>query len=392
MSKSNPQIVLDSFPLSKSFQLGDVKKNKLVPNAFGKSQNLFLKTWREQSVTNGDWGTTWNFVTPESLNVVSSHFLEIPLPVIGGGNYKPVPGLYIIDEIKLLSNGSEVYTLDYKMYMREFLSSLSNEEYAQFANTYLGGTTQSGAARTVSLPLMLPNSHYLRRHSKQNYGVFPHRLSARLEFQIKMGTAAEAALLGSESPAAIAGLANIVTREVKGDQARIVRRFADARGVYSVCVPRFQTIVEWKDLAANTRDSVKATLPTGSCYEFIVEAYPSAEALAATNRNTATTPTFYKIQADGEDIRVLDSSVRVGQELFSNGYRSNDSLNNCARICFADYCSQSDHCYQGSLHCQNISSIQTEVEFAENTRYRIVAKKYSKVRIGANGVIRSSLE
>ena len=69
MSKSNPQIVLDSFPLSKSFQLGDVKKNKLVPNAFGKSQNLFLKTWREQSVTNGDWGTTWNFVTPESLNV-----------------------------------------------------------------------------------------------------------------------------------------------------------------------------------------------------------------------------------------------------------------------------------------------------------------------------------
>ena len=45
MSRSNPQIVLDSFPLSKSFQLGDVQQNKLVPKAFGKSQNLYLKTY-----------------------------------------------------------------------------------------------------------------------------------------------------------------------------------------------------------------------------------------------------------------------------------------------------------------------------------------------------------
>jgi hypothetical protein len=187
-------------------------------------------------------------------------------------------------------------------------------------------------------------------------------------------------------------LATVVTREVKGDQAKIVRRFADARGVYSVCVPRFQTIVAWKSLAANTRDSVKATLPTGSCYEFIVEAYPSDHILDHTSRDAATHPSYYKIQADGEDIRVLDSTIRVGQELFSNGYRSNDHFNNCARICFGDYCSTSDNCYQGSLHCQNVSSIQTEIEFTTNTRYRIVAKKYSKVRIGANGVIRSSLE
>ena len=392
MSKSNPQIVLDSFPLSKSFQLGDVKKNKLVPTAFGKAQNLYLKTWREQSASNGDWGTTWNFVTPESLNVVSSHFLEIPLPAIGGGNYKAVPGLYVIDEIKLLSNGSEVYTLDYKMYIREFLSSLSNEEYNQFVGTYLGGTTSSGGGRTISVPLMLPNSHYLRRHSNYNYGVFPHKLSARLEFQIKMGTKAEAVAQGSAEPGSIANLATIVTREVKGDQAKIVRRFADARGVYSVMVPRFQTVVAWKTVAAGVRDSVKATLPTGSCYEFIAEAYPSDHILEHTSRNVSIHPSFYKIQADGEDIRVLDSSLRVGQELFSNGYRSNDSLNNSARVCFADQCAQSDHCYQGSLHCQNVSSINTEIEFTVNTRYRIVAKKYSKVRIGANGVIRSSLE
>ena len=392
MSKSNPQIVLDSFALSKSFQLGDVKRNKLVPTSFSKSQNLFLKTWREQSVQNGDWGSTWNFVTPESLNVVSSHFLEIPLPAIGGGNYKAIPGLYCIDEIKLLSNGSEVYTLDYKMYIREFLSSLSNEEFNQFVDTYLGGKTETGAARTISVPLMLPNSHYLRRHSNYNYGVFPHKLSARLEFQIKMGTAQEVSAAGGAAAGSIANTCNVVTREVKGDQAKIVRRFADARGVYSVCVPRFQTVVEWKELAATTRDSVKATLPTGSCYEFIVEAYPSDAALDETSRNTASRPTYFKIQADGEDIRVLDSATRIGQELFSNGYRSNDTVNNCARICFGDYCSQSDHCYQGSLHCQNVSSINTEVEFAANTRYRILAKKYSKVRIGANGVIRSSLE
>ena len=79
---------------------------------------------------------------PESLNVVSSHFLEIDLPAIASGTYKKYPGLYAIDRIKLLSNGSEVYDLDYKLYMREFLSSLSDEEALAFVNTYLGGSTK----------------------------------------------------------------------------------------------------------------------------------------------------------------------------------------------------------------------------------------------------------
>ena len=152
-----------------------------------------------------------------------------------------------------------------------------------------------------------------------------------------------------------------MTREIKGDQAKIVKRYADARGVYSVCVPRYQDIVPFRDVAANTRESIKATLPTGSCYEFIVEAYPDAVSLPKTDRAAAVHPSYFKIQADGEDVRVLDSSVRVGQELFANGYRSNDSVNNAARICFGDYCAYSDHCYQGSLHCQNVSSINVEI-------------------------------
>lgn len=392
MSRSNPQIAIDSLPLTKSFQLGNVVSNKLVPDGFSKSQNFYLKTWREQSCQNGSWGETWNYVLPESLNVVSSHFLEIDLPAIASGTYKKYPGLYAIDRIKLLSNGSEVYDLDYKLYMREFLSSLSDEEALAFVNTYLGGSTATNSARTISCPMMLPNSHYLRRHSAYGYGIFPHRLSTRLEFQITMGSKNDIKMPGADDAASIANLCRWVTREVKGDQNTIIRKYSDARGVYSVQVPRFQEIVAWKTVAANTADSVKATLPTGSCYEFIVEAYPTTNDLDLTDRETASQPTSFKLTCDGEDVRVLANSTRVGQELFANGYRVNTCVNNFARICFADQCAHSDHCFQGALHCGNISSIQTEVEFAQETRYRIIAKKYSKVRIQSNGVLRSSFE
>ena len=257
MSRSNPQIAIDSLPLTKSFQLGNVEKNKLVPDGFSKSQNFYLKTWREQSCQNGTWGETWNYVLPESLNVVSSHFLEIDLPAIGGGNYKKIPGLYAIDRIKLMSNGSEVYDLDYKLYLREFISSLSDEESLQFCDTYLGGTTNTGAGRTICCPMMLPNSHYLRRHSPSGYGIFPHRLSTRLEFQITMGSGADVAKQGSAEPATIANTARWVTREVKGDQNAIVRKYSDARGVYTVMVPRFQEIVAWRTaISAGVADSV----------------------------------------------------------------------------------------------------------------------------------------
>ena len=392
MSKSNPQIVIDSFPLTKSFQLGPVEKNSLVPDTFSKAQHYYLKTWREQSVQNTSWGTTWNWLSPESLNVVSSHFLEIPLPAIGGGNYKAIPGLYAIYRIKLLSNGNEVYDIDYRAYMREFLSSLSDEEFRQFVDCYLGGHTQSGAGRTISCPLPLPNSHYLRRHRHVNYGIFPHRTKARIEFQIQMATAQEMAAQGSDQPATIANLCQVVTREIKGDQNAITRPYADASGQYTIMVPRFQVIVDWKTLAANTMDKVKATLPTGSCYEFICEAYPSTHSLAETERNSAVLPDKFSIMCDGELVRVLDSQLRVKQELFTNGFRSNDVVNNCARICFCDQASGADSCFRGALNCANVSGLQTEVEFPTNVRYRILAKKYSKVRIEATGVMRSSFD
>ena len=392
MSRSNPQIAIDSLPLTKSFQLGNVVSNKLVPDGFSKSQNFYLKTWREQSCQNSSWGETWNYVLPESLNVVSSHFLEIDLNLLAAGTYKKYPGLYAINRIKLLSNGSEVYDLDYKLYMREFLSSLSDEESLAFVNTYMGGSSASNAARTISCPMMLPNSHYLRRHSGYGYGIFPHKLSTRLEFQITMGTCNDIKLTGADDAASIQNACRWVTREVKGDQNSIIRKYSDARGVYSVQVPRFQEIVPWKVAAANTADSVKATLPTGCCYEFLVEAYPTSVDLDLTDRESATQPTFFKITCDGEDVRVLANGTRVGQELFANGYRTNSVVNNFARICFADQCSKSDHCFQGAIHCGNISSIQTEITFTAETRYRIVAKKYSKVRIQSNGILRSSFE
>jgi len=360
---------------------------------FTKSQNLYLKTWREQSVQNANWGETWNWICPESLNVVASHFLEINLPALGNGNYKAVPGLYCVNTIKLLSNGSEVYELDYKTYIREFLSSMRDtEEFTDFVNCYLGGSAATGTARTVSIPLMLPNSHYLRRHSNRSYGCFPHRLSSKLEFQITMGTVSDVKEAGAADPASISGAAKVVTREIKGDSNAITRKYSDARGVYSICVPRYQTIIPWTEAAANTLQSVKATLPTGSVYEIVFEAYPSGTSLAETDRLTVTTPDIIRVQCDGEYVRVLDNKVRCEQELFANGFRTNASCNNAGRVCFADQAAYSDHCYQGAIHCGNISSITIEVQFGAAVNYRALAKKYSKVRIQSNGVLRSSLE
>jgi len=207
-----------------------------------------------------------------------------------------------------------------------------------------------------------------------------------------MGAGAEVVTAVSAAPASIANSAKVVTREIKGDANAIIRKYSDARGIYSICVPRYQTIVPWTAGTANTLQSIKATLPTGSVYEIVFEAYPSAITLEHTNRLNITTPDIIRVQCDGEYVRVLDNKVRCEQELFSNGFRSNASCNNAGRVCFGDQVAYSDHCYQGAIHCGNISSITLEVQFGENVNWRALAKKYSKVRIQSNGILRSSLE
>ena len=151
-------------------------------------------------------------------------------------------------------------------------------------------------------------------------------------------------------------------------------------------------ILDWESATANVERTDKLTLPTGSNYEFIVEAYLASGTVEESDRAVIVRPTEFFIEADGEKVRVLDSAARIRQELYSNGYVGNEYIGNASRICFAPNCSDSDHQFQGAFNCGNVSSLSATIKFPSNCHYRIVSKKYSKVRIQTNGVIRTSFE
>ena len=95
MSFENPAQIIRSWNLQGSFSSGQVVQDKLVPRRFTRIRTPFVNTWREEALnSNLDWGSqAFSFYLPESLRVISSMFLRIPLPVLGSGAYKKIPGL-----------------------------------------------------------------------------------------------------------------------------------------------------------------------------------------------------------------------------------------------------------------------------------------------------------
>ena len=87
----NPEQIMRSWNLQGTFASGDLKYNKLVPQPWKRIDTLFLNTWREETINSIlDWGAQkFSFYLPESLRVLSSMYLEIPLPVLSGGPTSP---------------------------------------------------------------------------------------------------------------------------------------------------------------------------------------------------------------------------------------------------------------------------------------------------------------
>ena len=105
MSFENPAQIVRSWALQGAFSSGAVVQDKLVPRKFARIRTPFVHTWRTEAVNSQlDWGVQAAYI-PESLRVISSMFLEIPLPALGGGGYKTIPGLYAIKTIRFLSAG-----------------------------------------------------------------------------------------------------------------------------------------------------------------------------------------------------------------------------------------------------------------------------------------------
>ena len=107
MSFENPQQIIRSWGLTKTFATGPVTVDRLVPPTYGKTRTNFVKTWRTETLgTRLDWGVqNFSYYLPESLRVVSNMYLRIQLPTISGSNFKPYPGLYAVKTVRLLSAG-----------------------------------------------------------------------------------------------------------------------------------------------------------------------------------------------------------------------------------------------------------------------------------------------
>ena len=136
----NPQNIIRSWNLQTNFATGPVVQDKLVPPKFGRIRTNFVTTWREENITNLDWdASNVSVYLPESLRVVSSIYLKVSLPALGGGAaYKPYPALYIIRTLRLLSAGQEVYSCDCGVMFADYLQSLTDEQVTVFGKTYLG--------------------------------------------------------------------------------------------------------------------------------------------------------------------------------------------------------------------------------------------------------------
>ncbi len=268
MSFENPSQIIRSWGLTKNFAAGPTTVDKLVPPTFGKTRTNFVQTWREETLSaNLNWASSnFSYYLPESLRVVSSIFLKISAPQIGGGAYKPYAGLYAIKAIRLLSAGQEVYQCQFDQFLRDYCESLSDEELAVFGRIYLGHTAASVAARDFILPILLPNSAYMQRHghNTRGSGIWPCYTAAnRLEVQITMAAAGDLVTDSNHVPGSISGACTIMMHQVDMAQADVLR-YSDLRGSYALVNRRITELTSgWQAAAGNTEITFTNAQPVG---------------------------------------------------------------------------------------------------------------------------------
>ena len=399
MSFENPAQIVRSWALQGAFSSGAVVQDKLVPRKFARLRTPFVNTWRTKAVNAQlDWGVQAHSVyVDESLRVISSMFLEIPLPALGGGGYKKIPGLYAIKTIRFLSAGQESYHCEVGQFLRDYIESCTAEEADRFVKTYLGYTTDSGttAARTLHIPILLPNSAYMSRNGRdvRGHGVWPcFTGSNRLEMQITMGSASDMAKDAGNVPASISGNCNIMTHNVDMTHEDN-QRYSDVRGQYSVITRRFTELTQgWTAAVADTRERLTQSQPLGCVTELFAIAVPSGTAEAQREIDTNVQASHFSIVSDSVTQKSLDSAAKVQMELWSNGFIGNSFCNSPSRLCFAAHAAEAENLYTGGFNMQLSSQIGIELEFAENVDYRLFAVQLQRVTVNSIGLVQASLD
>jgi len=389
--------IIESWNNQQSFQTGPVTEDKLSPVTYGRIRTLYGHTWREEKLSpNFDWGAQqFSVYLPESLYVVSSVYLKIDLPANASGNYKDYPALYAMKTLRLMSNGNEVYTVEPELFFHEYLESLSEESLRVFSDAYLGKEANaSGGARSIMVPILLPNSQYLgRTGDNKGHGIFPFFLgTGRLELQITMNPATHVAADVNNPPASIAGACTLMYHQVEMSEVK-TKVYADLRGKYSIINRRFTELTSgWTEYAnANTVATCSQYQPQGCVTELMIVAV-AENADESRHGRTYILPTSIKITADSIVQRHLDTAQKVKAELWQNGFVPPVDFPSPGRLCFAAHASRSDHVYSGAYNMANHSNVVIEFTFATTVRYKVIAAQIQRVTIDAEGAIRSSLQ
>lgn len=400
MSGENPSNIIRSWNLQTGFSTGPVVSDKLTPPQYGRIRTPFVTTWREEQLSsNLDWGSSqFSIYLPESLKVIASIYLRINLPALGAGmTYKNYCGLYAMRRLRIMSAGTEVYSCDVGRMLADYCQSLSDEQLREFAKIYLGHeATPSNAARTILIPILLPNSAYGARggHDTRGHGVFPAFLGQnRLELQVSLNAATFVASDPANAPASISGQCSLMYHEVKTTDVN-QNLYSDLRGAYSVITRRFTELTAgWQAYAvANAVVRHTTSQPQGVVTEIQIIAVAENDDEHRYSKNDLVQATSLKVIADSIVQRDLDSPFKIRVENWTNGFVPPADFPSPTRMCFSAHAAENTHVFSGGYNMTLASQIQFEFAFAVPCRFKIFAVQLQRVKIDSLGIMRAYLE
>jgi hypothetical protein len=276
---------------------------------------------------------------------------------------------------------------------------MQQQKLNQFARVYLGGSEESAspATRTVKLPLLLPNSTYMRRSSNSSagHGVFgAYTGGQRIELEIDMCDMLQPGLTGGDSdPTSIAGACRIMYHVVDVPSP-LQKKYQDLRGFFNVVTRRFTQLSSgWRHYAvANTLIVDALSQPSGVCTEIMILAVPHANDNDRRHHQYIK-PTKFSVVHDMIVQKDLDTPRKIDSELYTNGFAAPEHFDSPGRLCFASHCSEdSTSLYTGGYDMSGATTLQFRFEFDQAVDYRLVAVQYANCKIDGAGFLSSTLD
>ena len=323
--------------------------------------------------------------------------MKVTLPQPSAGNFKKYPGLFVIKEVRLVSNGKEVYTANVGDHLADYMESLTEEQLLCFGQCWLGHqATMDNAARDILIPLPLPNSAYGGRagYSQRGHGIFPAQTGNNpLEIQITLNDNKHVCATSAATCASLAGTCSLLYHQVEMTTANM-DAYSDAKGRYSIVTRKFTELTTgWQSYAsANTVVRFDANSPQGTITEIQIRAIADVSGDESQYDYEYIKPTKIKCIADSVVQRDLDAPFKVRAELMDNGFCQNSDFSSPGRMCFAQHCANNTYMYTGGYNMSLASNVTFEFAFAETCVYKVVAVQLQRVKIDSDGHMTASLE